>query len=179
MHTRVHDQEQSECQNGVVTMRSLPLRSLSLGLYGVADVVEFHPDEENGILIKGYLGSYTPKPIEYKHGKSKANDCDRLQLCAQALCLEEMLGCRVGQAEIFYGETRRRERVFLEDTLRQKTINLCAEMRRLYDSGITPPPQPSPACSRCSLQQICLPTSSKRSAVIYWKSVLKGLMEGS
>lgn len=178
MHTRVHDQEQSEVLNGVIILRSMPLRSLALGLYGVADVVEFHP-VSSGIALVGHTGKYLPKPIEYKRGKAKTDDCDRIQLCAQALCLEEMLRCQIPHAEIFYGETRRRERIALDGKLREKTSELCTEMRKHFIAGVTPPAIKCSACSRCSLQPICLPNTSKRSAAKYWASIMKGLMDGS
>lgn len=178
MHTRVHNQEQSGVYGGVITMRSMPLRSLSLGLFGVADIVEFHPAlEAKGASLVGYSGQYIPRPVEYKRGKSKVGDHDRVQLCAQSICLEEMLDCQIEQAEIYYGETRRRERVIIDDTLREKMITLCAEMRQIYNSGQTPPAKASIACKQCSLQNICIPKTSKRSVQKYWSGIMKGVID--
>jgi len=97
LHERVHDQG-GESRAGVRIERGLPLRSLRLGLVGVADVVEFHPLSEGG---------WRPFPVEYKRGKPKRNACDEIQVCAQALCLEEMLGVRIPAGALFYGKTHR------------------------------------------------------------------------
>ena len=171
LHERVHDEEQITFSNGMLVMRSLPLRSLRLGIYGVADVVEFKPDSQ-GIPIAGYPSKYAPYPVEYKRGSSKANDCDRIQMCAQALCLEEMLGLNIGEGSLFYGETRRRERVTLDSTLRGETEAICAEMRKIYEAKATPLPTYKPQCKSCSLENECTPKAIRRSARQYWKTIM-------
>ncbi len=132
------------------TVRGLPLESRRLKLTGRADVVEFRPE---------------PFPVEYKRGKRKPIDCDLVQLCAQALCLEEMLGQPVPQGAIFYGEPRRRIDVGFTPELRGRTESLAAELHRLYRVGATPPAQPGPHCRSCSLVDICLPQATASEAV--------------
>lgn len=132
------------------TVRGLVLASQRLGLSGRADVVEFRPE---------------PFPVEYKRGKRKPDDCDLVQLCAQALCLEEMLGCSVPRGAIFYGEPRRRIDVEFSQALRSRTEALTAEMHRLYDAKQTPVAQPGPHCRNCSLVDICLPQSTSDASV--------------
>lgn len=147
MHERVHEEKQ-ETRGDIVIQRGIPLRSLQLGLIGKSDVVEMHP---------GKGGIMQPYPVEYKRGRSKPDDCDRVQLCAQALCLEEMLNVSVSEGAIFYGKTRRKEQVLFDDVLREKTVKACAELQRLFNSGVTPEANYTEKCNHCSLVDICLP----------------------
>jgi CRISPR-associated exonuclease Cas4 len=124
------------------TVRGLALLSRRLGVTGRADVVEFRPE---------------PFPVEYKRGRRKPDDCDLVQLCAQALCLEEMLCQPVPRGAIFYGEPRRRLDVEFSSQLRARTEALAAEMHRLYQARETPPARPGNYCRNCSLINICLP----------------------
>jgi CRISPR-associated exonuclease Cas4 len=132
------------------TVRGLELTSRRLGLAGRADVVEFRPE---------------PFPVEYKRGKRKPADCDLVQLCAQALCLEEMLNCAVERGAIFYGEPRRRLEVEFSSQLRARTETLAVEMQRLYQSCETPPARPGSHCQNCSLVNICLPHATAESTI--------------
>lgn len=125
-------------------LRAVPLRSLYYGLYGVADVVE---QARGG----------PARPVEYKRGRPKSNDCDRVQLCAQALCLEEMTGRVVPQGEIFYGANRRRVAVEMSPELRRLTAEACSRLHDLVRGRRTPPADPGPKCDRCSLRALCLP----------------------
>ncbi len=127
----------------VRAVRGMWLRSDRLRLTGRADVVEFRPE---------------PYPVEYKRGKRKPNDCDEVQLCAQALCLEDMLGVEVPRGAFFYGEPRRRLEVLFTPALRGRTESLAAEMHRLFSAGTTPPAKPGPHCRGCSLADVCLPS---------------------
>ena len=129
----------------VRTVRGMWLRSDRLALTGRADVVEFRPE---------------PYPVEYKRGKRKPNDCDAVQLCAQALCLEEMLAVEIPRGAFFYGEPRRRLEVSFTAELRERTESLAATMHGLFRSGITPAAQPGPHCRSCSLVDVCLPAST-------------------
>lgn len=131
------------------SLRALPLRSLEMGLFGVADVVQWRPGE-------------SPVPVEYKRGRPKKNDCDRVQLCAQALCLEEMTGRSVPLGEIFYGKTRRRVVVEMSPGLRRLTAEATARLHDLIRAGRTPPAEPGPKCDRCSLRELCLPRLGRR-----------------
>jgi CRISPR-associated exonuclease Cas4 len=140
-------------------VRGLRLQSLRLGLVGQADVVEFHSTAV-GVELDGVAGLWQPFPVEYKRGKPKINDCDRVQLCAQAMCLEEMFKLPVGSIEygaLFYGRPRRRERVRFNTTLRAKTEELVARMHQLHNEGKTPKAKYSKKCQSCSLYEQCMP----------------------
>ena len=159
MHERTHE-EASESRGAVRIERGVALRSLKLGLVGKADVVEFHRTEN---------GSWQPFPVEYKRGRPKIEDWDRVQLCAQALCLEEMLGVTIPQGAIFYGLPRRREMVNFDATLRAKTQQAATAVRNLLERGTTPEPEYRKRCDNCSMVDLCLPKviGRKRSAVKY------------
>jgi len=126
----------------------VPLRSLRLGLIGKADVVEFHRKDD---------GTWQPFPIEYKRGKPKLDDCDKVQLCAQAICLEEMLNVEISEGALFYGQTRRREDVVFDNALRTETEETAKKVHELIEYGITPKAEYSKKCERCSLLELCLP----------------------
>jgi CRISPR-associated exonuclease Cas4 len=152
LHERVHEQE-GETRAGVRLERGLPLRSLRIGLIGKADLIEFH---------KTGKGQWRPFPVEYKRGKPKADRCDEVQLCAQALCLEEMMGVDVPQGALFYGKTRHRHEVEFDSRLRQETEETAKQVRDLIASGQTPKPVYEKKCKQCSLVEICLPKSLGR-----------------
>jgi len=147
MHEHVHEAGE-RLRDGVRVVRSVQLRSLRLGLCGVADVVEFHQQLERR----------QPFPVEYKRGRPKPNRCDEVQLCAQALCLEEMLHTAVSAGALFYGQTRRRCEVCFDDALRQVTADAADRLHALIDSGRTPSAQYDEKCRACSLLSVCLPT---------------------
>ena len=156
MHEKA-DSNKYESRGDVRIDYSVPLRSLKLGLIGKADVTEFHRIEN---------GAWLPFPVEYKRGKPKADDCDRVQLCAQAICLEEMLNIEIGEGALFYGQTRRREDVFFDERLRTETEDIAGKVRALIASGITPKPEYSKKCDKCSLLDLCMPkTCSKKNSV--------------
>ena len=118
LHERVHDTE-AETRKDLRVVRGLRLRSLRLGLVGMADVVEFHQDEAAGLAVPGLAGRWRAMPVEYKRGKPKRDRSDEVQLCAQALCLEEMLGGPVEMGALYYATPRRRQDVPLDAGLRQ------------------------------------------------------------
>ena len=155
-HDRVHDESISDFRGGVLTLRGMRIRSDRLRVSGVCDAVEFTPDPD-GIALRGREGLWRPCPVEYKHGAGKLNDCDRLQLAAQALCLEEMLCCEIPAGALFHWKTRRRERVEIDAGLREKTERMLREMREYYDRHYTPRVKPGKACESCSLSDACLP----------------------
>ena len=174
MHEKAHDSEFHEKRGDVVISRGMQVASAELGISGDCDVVEFHKAED-GVSLHGLEGTYKVVPVEYKRGQPKADDCDILQLCAQALCLEEMLCCDIPQAFIYYGETRRRLNVELDAELRAKTIGMIKEMHKLYERQHTPKVKRTKACNACSLKDICLPVLNKeRSAAAYIYETLNG-----
>jgi CRISPR-associated exonuclease Cas4 len=164
MHEKVHDGP-SETQQGVRIARGIAIHSSELGLSGKTDVVEFHkmPD-----------GKWQPFPVEYKRGKPKADNCDKVQLCAQAICLEEMLKAPVPKGAIFYGKTRRRLDVEFDAALRQETAEIARQAHEFIDAGVTPPPAYSKKCELCSLIGECLPkvVGKKKSVEKYLKEII-------
>jgi len=161
LHERADDPFFTEVRGGIIRSRSVPVVSYSLGLNGVCDVVEFTPDE-NGVHLKGRNGTYLAVPVEYKRGKKKFDHSDEAQLCAQAICLEEMLSIKIPKAFIFYAQTRRREEVILSDELRDFVNKMTEEMHSYFRRGYTPQVKPSKACQSCSLKDICLPKLQKQ-----------------
>lgn len=149
--------------------RSLALYSARLGLVGKADVVEFRRvrDGEPGTELPGVGGRWCPFPVEYKRGRPKTHDADRVQLCAQALCLEEMLAVEVPAGALYYGRSRRREEVAFGAALRNLTEAAVARAHELMASGRTPPAELAPKCRRCSLRPVCRPEAAGRSAADY------------
>lgn len=173
LHERADDPFLAEARGTVVITRAMPIISRQLGLYGVADVVEFYQDEV-GIAIKGRAGLWRPHPVEYKLGQPKPDDRDQVQLCAQAICLEEMLGVSINAGALFYGRTRRRQQVDFDAALRERVFTLAAEMHELFQGGFTPPAEYSSACKSCSLIEICLPApKAKKSINRYFAEALK------
>ncbi|MCC7146343.1 MAG: CRISPR-associated protein Cas4 [Phycisphaeraceae bacterium] len=164
LHKKAHDpgKHLSSSRSGVRIARGLELTSHRLGLFGVSDVVEF-PAGETG---------QPPLPIEYKRGQPKKNDADKVQLCAQAMCLEEMLQLPPGiitHGQIFYGRTRRRLEVPLDTSLRCKTEQASIRLHEIIDAGFTPPARREKQCDRCSLLHLCLPDAlrPRRTARVY------------
>jgi len=162
-HSRCHDSTQTERRGDLLITRGMKVVSHRLRLTGNCDVVEFRADP-NGISLQNTDGLWSPMPVEYKHGRAKENDADRLQLCAQAMALEEMLVCTIPQAALYYEETRRRELVPLTEELRQKTQAMADEMNHYFSRSYTPKVKPGTFCNACSLKNLCLPALYKRAA---------------
>lgn len=161
MHERV-DREDQVDRGKVKIEYGLPMKSARLGLTGKADVVEFHRSDSS-------VQKWVPFPVEYKRGKPKKDLTDKVQLCAQALCLEEMLYLDIPAGALFYGKTRRRLEVDFDEHLRNKTIEAAKELHAMIDSGVTPPPKYCKKCESCSLVSLCLPkTIGKRKTVASW-----------
>jgi len=152
MHERV-DTGNKESRGKVRIEYGMPLRSLRMGLIGKADVVEFHFLKEK-VSLKD---KWQPFPVEYKRGKPKKDDCDKVQLCAQALCLEEMLETEISEGALFYGRTRRRQDVKFSKALRQETEDAAKRAHELINAGKTPKPVYSKKCESCSFVELCLP----------------------
>lgn len=172
-HTRAHDGPEHELRGDLLILRGLRVFSDKLGISGNCDVVEFHR-QNDGVTLPGYDGHWQPYPVEYKRGEPKVNNADRLQLCAQAMCLEEMLLCDISEGSLFYGETRRREVVALDAALRAEVVASLEQMHRYYRAGHTPKAKPTKGCNACSLRDVCLPKLARiSSAEAYIKSRLE------
>ena len=164
MHKKVHDPELRDIRKGLIIARALPVSSRILGVSGTCDVVEFRQSED-GIRLHGHRGQYSVYPVEYKKGKPKLTEEDRLQLAAQAMCLEEMFSAQVPEGAVFYGETRRREPVAITEELRREVRRCFQEMHAYYERNYTPKVKYSKSCSACSLKEICLPRLGKSISV--------------
>ena len=164
LHRRAHDEAARERRGDTLTLRGLPVVSYTLGLSGQCDVVEFHLSPE-GVPLRGEDGLWLPFPVEYKRGRPKEHRADELQLCAQAMCLEEMLCCEIPRGALFYGEPRRRAAVDFSPELRKMVRDFSAEMRQYARRGHTPKARPSKSCSACSLKELCLPQLTRRGSV--------------
>ena len=155
LHDKAHDGK-SETAADVRIARGLWLRSASLGLIGQADIVEFHT---NGTVL----------PVEYKRGKPKRDDSDRVQICAQALCLEEMLGVQIETGQLFYGTRQRRTEVKIDEELRQLTRSKIHRLREMIAARETPTATRMPKCEKCSLLELCMPDAQRfRRGVTEW-----------
>ncbi len=161
VHERAH-QSGRQSRRDMRTETGVYIRSSRLGLIGQADVVEFHHEKD---------GIWRPYPVEYKRGKTKPQDWDRVQLCAQALCLEEMLCLEVPSGAIYYDQHRRRERVEFDRELREKTEKAAFRAAEIIFSGVLPVAKQGARCRRCSLAEICLPRAQKRSIKSYMSDI--------
>lgn len=164
LHARAHDEKQRERRGDTLILRGLPVFSHTLGLTGKCDVTEFHANPQ-GAPLRNEEGRWLPYPVEYKRGAPKEHHADELQLCAQAICLEEMLCCEIPQGALYYGETRRRTLVTFTPELRQSVASLAEEMHQLYRRGHTPKVKPTKSCNACSLKELCLPGMLRRAPV--------------
>lgn len=173
LHERAHDPRAREKRGGMIVARGVRVFSPSLGVSGSCDVLEFHRDEK-GVPVRGLDGLYLPFPVEYKRGSPRGDDADALQLCAQAMCLEEMLCCEIPQGALFHKETQHRELVELTPELRSQVREMLSEMHELYARGHTPKAKPTKACGACSLKELCLPRLQRiRSVNAYLLSSLE------
>ncbi len=163
LHDRA-DEPSAETRRDRKTARALRIRSLRLGISGIADVVEFHRNANGG---------WQPFPVEYKRGRPKPDHCDWVQLCAQALCLEEMLAATVPLGAMFYGQPRRRQEVAFDGALRRETEQLCMRLHELIDAAQTPQACYDARCDNCSLLALCLPKTAKRSIPHYIEDILR------
>ncbi len=166
LHQRVNQADQ-EKRGDIRTVWALRLSHVELGIEGVADVVEYHKQAD---------GSETPFPIEYKRGKPKTHRADEVQLCAQALCLEDMHGITVPEGALFYGEVRRRHAVIFDTELRDLTLKTILACRAIVQTQCTPVADyQAKKCNACSLIDLCHPKGFKKSAAAW---LAKQLNEG-
>ena len=163
-HKRAHDESLVEKRGDILITRGVRVASQTLGITGQCDVVEFHKYED-GIQLQGYQGTWKVVPVEYKRGKKKDGMEDIVQLCAQAICLEEMLLTSIDTGYLYYGETKRRLCVEFDHSLRSEVHKICMNMHQLYAKGHTPKVKRKSKCESCSLKEICLPELLKRESV--------------
>lgn len=156
-HERVHASP-ADSRGGVRTARGLPLVSHRLRIRGQSDAVEYRRRSSGQLSIT---------PVEYKHGRQQNLQADSIQLCAQALCLEEMQDCRISEGILYYHSLHRRIRIPLSDELREQTRRTITAVRELLSTGRLPPAEPRPHCRNCSLVDICLPGTSRDSAAAF------------
>ena len=174
LHENAHNGDFTESRGDILITRDMRIFSRTLGVSGACDVLEFHRGAI-GIPLKDRKGLWQPYPVEYKRGRPKESSEDMLQLCGQAMCLEEMLCCEIPCGALYYGELRRRTEVEFTAKLRREVGALLAEMHALYDRGRTPKVKPTKACNACSLKELCLPKLMRGRSV---SSYLRGAMEG-
>lgn len=162
-HDRVHEGG-NESRRSLLSVNGLALHNCRLGISGQADTVEFRRGESGpeSTALPGREGFWTPFPVEHKRGKPKRQICDLVQICAQALCLEEMLKVAVPRGALFYLTARRRLDVEFSPVLRAQTERLCVRMHKLFGNRQTPAPILTRACGKCSLREVCLPDSLER-----------------
>ena len=157
LHDKAHDPFLVEKRGDIIISRAIPLISYSLGVFGEADVVEFHAASD-GVEVANRNGKWNPVPIEYKKGKPKLEPHDRIQLCAQAICLEDMLKIKINAGYLFYWEVRSREKIEFDAAIRELTYITAEEMHHIYDNGVLPKAQKKKKqCRQCSLYVDCLP----------------------
>ena len=175
MHKRADDPFFTETRNGVITARSVPIASYRLGLSGMCDVVEFTPSPQlspkmgegvrttgEGVKLHNRDGLYLPAPVEYKRGREKHDHSDETQLCAQAMCLEEMLSAAIPMGYLYYGQTRHRVEIEFTSELRTLVKDMSDEMHNYFSRGYTPRVKPFKGCRSCSLADVCLPVLQEK-----------------
>lgn len=173
IHTRAHNKKLIEKKNGVLTIRGLRLVSHNLCISGECDVVDFIEDD-NGIFLDRHDGKFIPFPIEYKRGDSKSLEFDKLQLCAEAICLEEMLLTNITKGALFYNEIHRRIDIEFTKELRDELNNVIYEMFKIINSKYIPIPKYENKCDSCSLYYKCAPNIIKKQSV---RSYIKSYLE--
>ena len=164
MHSNVHDPNFRSKRGDILTVRSLKVYSSKLGISGECDAVEFYASPD-GIRLHRTEGTWLPYPVEYKRGSAKLNVSDEAQLCAQAMCLEEMLCCDIPEGALYYGETRHRQVVQFTEDLREQVRSAVEEMHQLYQRGHTPRVTPTKSCNACSLKELCVPKLMRNRSV--------------
>ncbi len=180
-HERAHE-ARSESRGPLRIARGLPIRSLQLGLSGIADIVEFHratsdlspemdsgpPSETEPIALPEIAGMWRPYPVEYKRGRPKSHRADEIQVCAQAMCMEETLGGHIVEGALFYGKTQRRKVVRFNTVLRDLVRKTAAKLHVLIENGVIPSPVfEKRKCQECSLIDVCLPEGLEKRRTVW------------
>jgi len=156
--------------------RSLPVCSYTLGISGQCDVVEFHPVGDLRSEISNLKCAQRPVPVEYKRGKPKSHRADEVQLCSQAMCLEEMLGAEIADGCLYYGEKSRRTEVVFDPELRRLVVEIATALHAMIDARTTPVAEyEGRRCDACSLIELCQPKALrfKRWAAAWFSATLK------
>lgn len=164
LHKKADDPYAREKRRDKLIVRGMAIKSETLNISGQCDVVEFVEDSA-GVSLYGNPGLYRPVPVEYKRGKPKVGKEDELQLAAQAICLEEMFLCEIGEGYLYYHETKHRHPVLLSKTLKHEVREIVKKMNDYYKRQHTPKVKTGPHCKSCSLQNICLPELMVRESV--------------
>lgn len=164
LHENAHDAFFTEKRGTVLISRGMAVQSRTLGVNGVCDVVELHASPD-GVPIFGRGGKWLPIPVEYKRGSPKETDADRLQLCCQAMCLEEMLCCDIPEAYLYYGEPNRRSKVLLERSFARKSVLCCGKCMTITAGNTHRAVKPTKSCRACSLNGLCLPKLCQKQSV--------------
>lgn len=173
MHANAHDTDFRESRDNRIITRGVSVFSATLGVSGQCDVLEYHQGIQ-GIPLPGNEGLWQPYPVEYKRGEPRQDTGDSLQLCGQAMCLEEMLCCEVPEGALYYGQIRHRVPVVFTEELRQQVRDEFRQMHELYSRGYTPKVKPTKSCNACSLRELCLPKLLKnRSVSAYLKAAVE------
>ena len=174
MHQNAHDTGFRESRGDLFITRGVSVFSPTLGVSGQCDVLEYHRGSA-GIPIRGKDGLWQPYPVEYKRGSPRDDTGDTLQLCGQAMCLEEMLCCEIPEGALYYGEIRRRVPVAFTSELRDEVRGMLDQMHDLYRRGHTPKVKPNKSCNACSMKELCLPRLMKsRSVAAYLNDAMEG-----
>jgi len=176
LHERV-DEGYQEFRKGLRQYSGLYVKSLKLGLYGRTDLIEAIKTEDgsiNKITMIGLEGSWSLYPVEFKRGKPKSHEADYIQLCAQALCLEEMTGTEIKSGAVFYWQIRKRFEVEFDKRLREQTVSLITLAHAFLEKGLIPPPEYAKHCRSCSLIEVCMPKKLNKSRLISYRQELLG-----
>ena len=177
MHERVHDAGFTELRGSTLLSRAMPVRSEIMRVTGECDMVELHSDPA-GVPIRGRDGLWRLYPVEYKRGRPNDRGAEQLQLCAQAMCLEEMLDCTITQGALYYGEIKHRVNIQITEGIKQNVKDMFDEMHQYYERGYTPKAKKKKACYVCSLKDLCLPELEKTGNVeTYMNNILAEELE--
>lgn len=177
LHKNAHNDHFVEKRQGVLVTRGMKVASATLGMTGQCDVVEFikAEDREAGALLHKHRGRWKVCPVEYKHGKDKLDDSDKLQLCCEAMGLEEMLACHIQHGYLYYHEIRRRRQIDFTPELREKVKAIAEEMHQYFRRRHIPRVKPQKCCKSCSLKEMCLPKLLRNISVKdYYHKMLQG-----
>ncbi len=165
LHEHADNPFENDTRKEVRTTRGVAISSLRLGLRGIADVVQYIRDDSlstnESVTLPGRDGRWKIVPVEYKHGKPKLDDIDKVQLCAQTMCLEEMFNVTIKEGYLYYNLTRRREHVIFYPELRKRVEDLSEKMHSMFETGSIPKPIEGKYCISCSLYETCQPGWNK------------------